>query len=863
MSAIVDGPRMSSGWSRPAALSLIASLLLSGVAAGDGFAGRPLVEALRELQSRGLAIFFTSNLVRPDMRVTEEPSAVEPRRILDQLLAPHGLGVEPGPGGRLVVVALGPRPTGIRGVVRVRRSAEPLAGVRVLVPAAGREAATAGDGSFELAGLAPGSYRLEVHLPGFVVERIAGVEVAPRRLTELVIELEPAPLALDEIIVTPSRMSLLRQEPVSGLDLDRDDILALPHLGDDVFRALTLLPGVTGEEASARFNVRGGRTDEVLVLLDRLELFEPYHLKDFSSSVSIIPPRALREVNLITGGFPVQYGDRMSGVLDMTTRLPDSLEAHVGFGIITAEAGGSGTFDRGRGRWLASVRRGSLDLALDFLGQAEKPRYWDAFAKLEHQLGPKQRLGLHALHSGDSLDVLNPEEDVTEIFRTGYGNSYAWLTHQAILGPALFADGVASFGRVTRDRTGIELEVEPEVEGAGFSIFDRRRLDVAGVKQDWSLAANPRHYVKWGFDVRRFVTDYDYANRRVLDDPLAPVRSEPRTGTTAFAARLRGEQYSAYLSDRFRPGGTLTVEMGLRFDRHTLTGDRNLSPRLNLVWAAGGRSALRLAWGLFYQSQRPYELQVEDGETELAPAERTEQRVVGFEHAFRGAGPGGSDLLLRIEGYERRIRRPRQRFEPLFEPISIFPEIENDRVRIRPQGGSAHGLEILLRGTLGRRVEWWTGYAYARIEDRIGGRDVPRRFDQPHALNLDVNVRAGDHWNVNLAWRYHSGWPTTAIARRLELDEDGEAEIVLELGPQNAERLPAYHRLDLRASREWRKRRGKLGFYLEIQNLYNRGNVAGFDVDSLLEDAGPEAVATPVEETWGGLLPSFGVTWEF
>ena len=158
--------------------------------------------------------------------------------------------------------------------------------------------------------------------------------------TEILLELDEAPTALDEIVVTPSRVTLLRQEPVVSVDLDRDELAALPHLGDDIFRALTLMPGITGEEVSARFSVRGGRADEVLIILDDTELYEPYHLKDYSSSLSIIAPRTLGEVSLITGGFPAQYGDRMSGVLEMTTTQPQETRTHVGLGTLSAELGG-------------------------------------------------------------------------------------------------------------------------------------------------------------------------------------------------------------------------------------------------------------------------------------------------------------------------------------------------------------------------------------------------------------------------------------------------------------------------------------------------------------------------------------------
>ncbi len=878
---------------KPLFLMLISALLLgsgglfAGVSADGTSPGRPLAGVLRKMQAEGLKIFFTSNVVRPEMRVDAEPTAADPRGRLNQLLAPHGMTSKVGPGERLVVVAARSAVSSLHGLVRERHSQTPLPGVRiVLVPSAprrgevaiDRQALSSSDGGFLLDKLAAGTYALEAHLPGFVVELFADVTVAPGEVAEVLISLQPAPMALDEIVVTPSLISLLLEEPAPGLTLDRDDIFALPHLGNDVFRAFTLLPGVSGEEVSARFNVRGGRADEVLMLLDRVELYEPFHLKDYGSALSIVTPQALREVNLMTGGFPAEYGDRMSGVLDMTTLRADRRQTLLGLGLLSAEISSTGTYGGDRGQWLGSVRRGQLDLALQFLGQKQKPRYWDAFAKTEYQVQPEHRLGVHFLHSEDSLDFFNIDPDNQEDYRTSYGNSYAWITHQAIPGSRLFADTTASFGRVDRDRRSREVELEVGEEGTGFTLIDQRALEAVGIKQDWNYVvpqarkrdnASDNHYLKWGFDVRRLSTDYDYFNQRNLDDPLEEIRFEPRTGTTSFLRHLRSKQYSGYFSDRYRPFDALTLELGLRYDEHTLTDDAKFSPRLNLVWAAGKASALRLAWGHFYQSQRPYELQVEDGVHTLATAERTEQRVVGFERTFAKK----SNLLLRIEAYQREVTDPRPRYENIYQPVEIFPEIEPDRVQFAPESSESYGFEVFVRGRLGKRVDWWANYAYSRVQDRIDGADVVRRIDQPHALSFDVNYQAGKHWNLNVAWQYHTGWPITPLSAVLEEDgvtpeggqrEDGELEAVAVLGPINSARLPDYHRMDLRASREWQTDRGTLGFFLEIQNLYDRKNVAGLDPDFEFEegpDGQPDIVIS--REIWGRILPSFGITWQF
>ena len=826
--------------------------------------GLSLTEALLTLQDRGLRIAFTSQVVRPEMRVHSEPAGDTLTEVLDELLRPHGLKAEAHEEGLFVVLPGPPAVTGFEGVARIRPSHQPLGGVRILVPSADIEKVTDENGRFAVSDMRPGRYTIEAHLPGFVVERRADVEIESGLVRQISFDLEPAPVPLDEIVVTPSQVSLLRSDPVASLSFSRDEILALPHLGDDLFRALTLLPGTTGAEVSAEIHVRGGRSDEVLILFDNLEVYEPYHVKDFSNLLSIFAPQAIAEVDLILGGFPAQYGDRMGGVLQMNTVRPDAGKSRLGASIYTAQAGNSGYYPEGRGSWLAVARYGSFELVRDYLDEEEKPRFWDVFGKTTHQLNPSHQVSFQVLHADDELafDIPSDEEGDSAAAMNNYGNSYAWINHQGLLSSKLFVNSGIYVGQVRRDR----FTEEAEVEGDGFFVRDRRRLDVYGLKQDWTLTAAAQderspfgHFLQWGFDMRSLETEYDYVNERELEDPLGgDIRFNPRTGMTVFQEVLEGEQYSVYASDRVRLAAPLTLEMGLRYDEQTITKDRDLSPRVNLVYAFNAASTLRAAWGHYFQSQRVYELQVEDGDTQFSSAERTEAFLLGFEYVFRGG------TTLRVNAYDRDIRNPRRRYENVFEPISKFPEVEPDRALIAPARSTSRGIELFVRGSAGPRLDWWVGYAYARVKDEIDGRDVPRGIDQPHTFNVDFSWRATANWTVNVAWRYHTGWPTTAIGAEIEEGDEGELEVVPVFGPFNAERLPDYHRLDLRASRQWQFKRGSLTFFVELQNLYDRANQAGIDVDlefELLPNG--EIMAVPETEAWGGFLPSFGIDWEF
>ena len=842
-------PRVRRSFAATVLVSALAAAAVPPIAgAAEISAGMSLANALGELERRGLNVVFSSAVVRSDMTVRSTPVSTDPRAILDEILAPNGLAVEEAAGGSLIVVAARGRPESARilGTIRSRAALVPLGGVAVGISGARAETTTDADGRFELSGLAPGTYTLTASRPGFVIEELPGVVATSGAAIDVSFVMQPAPLAREEVVVHPSRIALLQEQPAAPFALDRDEVLRLPHLGADVFRTISLLPGTTSNDVTAQFHVRGGRRDEVLVLLDGQELYEAYHLKEFDNALSLVAASALASVDLTTGTFPSSYGDRMGGILDLSTVTPTRPRLfRLSLSILNAQLEGAGTLGE-RAWWLVSLRRGTTDLAGRIFG-TEDPVFWDAFGKVDYRLSSRQSVRLNVLHSEDQLDFTEEQGDEITRLNTDYDNTYAWVTHQVVLSDRLFVDTAVSGSRVDRNRQGFEDEDEKM-----FDVRDRRHLEVGGALQSWNLQTSEHNFVRAGFELRRYDADYDYFGFREFDSPLALVRPEPRDGTFVFDDRLVDDHFAAYASDRYRPHEAVTTELGVRFDRHSLTDDEVWSPRVNAAWRVGTASILRAGWGWFYQSQRAYELAVEDGDTTFRPAERSEHWVVGFEHLFDEARTGPL-TGARVEAYTRRVKDPRPRYESLFEAFERFPEGELARVRIEPESARADGFEVSLQGRAGERLDWWINYGYATTEERIDGRDEPRAIDQRHTFNADVNYRLGRDWDVNLAWRFHTGWPTTAVAAA---EEDGE--IVPILGPRNSERLPSYHRLDARVSRRWQFRTSRLTAFVDIQNVYNRRNVAGLDVE--IRETGR---VVEKNERWPGIFGSAGFSLEW
>ncbi|MEM7048781.1 MAG: TonB-dependent receptor [Acidobacteriota bacterium] len=764
-----------------------------------------------------------------------------------------------------IPLALQATPLNLEGVV-VDANGTPVAGARIAVVQGDAVAISDDDGRFVLL----------TELEALTAEGLAVVVEAPDRPAfeqiivgtdgEIRLQLPADVASLDEIQVSAS-YSLDRQNPISDAVLGRDQLLELPHFGDDVFRALSFLPGVGSNDVSSQFTIRGSLRREVGLQIDGIEIFEPYHLKDFQGVFSILDPEMIGTVELLSGGYPSEYGDRLAGVLDIRTQKPSgprSLE--LGVSLTNGWINGQGLLAGDRGRWLGSLRRGYLDLVLDLVADDEEetegdgPQYWDAFGKLEWDLTPTQTLSFHALAADDTFDEQESEVDdfgfpEREVLDTSYGNSYLWGRHQALIGSRGVVETVLSAGRVDRDR-----RAEGEEFDARSVIRDQRQLDVYELRQDWTLQATERQLIKWGLAARAYDAEYDYQ----LDFSNGGFTGDRDNNLERrFADDFSSESYSLYAADRLRLGDRLVFELGLRHDRQTLTDEDQTSPRFNAVYDLRRGGILRAAWGRFHQSQRPHELQVEDGETRFFPSEVADHLIIGYQRDLRAFG---QRLDLRLDAFDRRVRDPRPRYDNLFDAFTVNPEATVDRIRLAPESSRAQGIELFLGRQDGGRVGWWASYSWSQVDDRIDGRDVPRSNDQTHAFKADLSLRLSPRWRLNLAGTYRTGWPTTAIAAEAVTGSDGEIEIRPLIGPLFAERLDDYHRVDLRASRFVDRRNGnRLEIFVEIQNLYNRENQAGFSVDGRNFVLQPDGSVRydEIEETWLGIVPSFGVSWRF
>ena len=661
---------------------------------------------------------------------------------------------------------------------------------------------------------------------------------------------EPPAVSLGKIVVTPSRYGVSHEPATAGAALTAADLEGLPQLGEDLYRTIARLPGLAADDFTAKFWLRGAPNAQVLARFDGVDLIEPFHLKDIDGALSIVDLQSINRLDLVTGGFTAEYGDRLAGVLAMETKAGANLpqRTSLGLSLTGVRAASQGGFADDRGHWLVSARRGYPDLALKVQGRDDEldPRYYDVSAKVEYAPSLNHTFSLHALHAGDTLTFHKTNDPD---LNSSYDSDYAWGRWQGRFGENLSGEAVLAYTHLDWHRRGLGFYDQR----FALDLRDDRDLELLTLRQDWSLLLADTALVRGGLDMQSASASYRYDLERDESVVAGGVQSTVhRRLHTALAPRR--DPAGAYAALRLQPLSALVVEPSLRVDRRDAAGNADISPRFNAVLTLG-RTTFRAAWGVYRQAQGLHELAVEDGDASFHRAEQAEHRVLGLEQRLPAS------LALRVEAYERRSSHLRPHWENLDNVYDLFPEVQSDRTRFDPSAGTARGVEVLLQQRIGQRFNWNASYALARAEENVAGRAVPRARDQRHTFYADASYAPSPAWRFSAAWQFHTGWPTTPFTYSLVTLTNGRRVTVRSAGPAYSARLPDYHRLDLRATRLWKLKRSEIRAYLDVFNAYDHVNSYGNIRDVTVQ--GTQLTVSPRPRELLPFLPSVGATWDF
>lgn len=726
-------------------------------------------------------------------------------------------------------------------------SGSPVAGAAVVLSArdrsgARRTASTDSAGAFRFSAVPAGRHRLRATRIGYdPAERELTLRAGAEERVEL--RLAERSVAVEGVVVQGRRdeRERARFETEAGVTtrvIGGEELKILPGLGEaDVMRAVEVLPGVVStSDFSSAFNVRGGSADQNLILLDGFPIFNPFHL---GGLFSVFNSDAIARAELMAGGFGAEHGGRVSSVLTVETRPGEGrFTAEGGISLLASRVSLHGDLPGGLARavggegasFLVSGRRSYFDAVLASV--ADFPYHLtDLQAGVTVGTRGGGRLRFTGYTGRDVLDLSEfqpPEDDDPETdednvlrIRWNWGNDVAGLRWEQPFGRWV-ADARVGHSRYREDLGFVDFE------DARF----RSAISETALRASAGRPLSARTEVKLGGEVAR--TRFD--------------NSGEAGGTRFYGNRGGGTLSAAYGQLRWRPSSAWILEPGLRADVWTSGGSTRtvLSPRLAAKRFLGSarEAAVKLSVGRYAQfvhSIRDEALPVSNDTWVTAgrhvPHVVSDQVQVGIEKFW------GERWYASAETYGRRFRGLTD---------FNFAEDPNDESDDLLEGeGTSYGADFLVRRSAGRVSGWATVSLLKATRtfpdptaagwDSVPTFTFPPGFDRRVDVDLVLEARAPGSTRVGARWNFGSGVPYSrpvAAFAGWETDlanggfrfprprgDDPEVPTYIVPGRRNAERYPAYHRLDMTVRRTFTRRWGKLTPYLQVLNVYNRRNV--------------------------------------
>ncbi len=807
-----------------------------------------LPEVVELYRSQHLDFIYSSNLVRPTQLVQTDPPVGPALERLNTVLTSFGLSMNYTKlANTWLIIRPGSKSRSFEGYVKTSIGMTPVKGAALYLDTAKKAVSSNEDGYFNF-GLVPiGSHLLKIDHPNYQSIRNR-IELSSRTTAKTyLLENE---LQIEEVVVSASRYSLRKRFMHSQHTFDKSELDVLPTLGEDPLRIVNHLPGAASLGFSARPHIRGGSKDELLILFNGVELFEPFHLKDFQSLFSGLNPSLIDSIEVFTGGFPARYGNKMSGVMDITTiNDRSSFGAELGLSLFATSALTYGAFSENRGRWSASARRGNLDLITQWLNpDVGEPSYSDYMGQINYALSPDTELEIGTLHFLDDIELNDLDEGIGSVASAKYKNSYVWLQLKHNLNEQISSNSILSFGKIHNKRNGFTNEIDPD-ESVG-SVADSQEFSVLRLTQRFEMDVSRRSYLEFGGGIEILHGDYAYSSQAIRGE-LATLLGLDRQINYDVNLEPQGLVGNLFITHRYALTKQFVIESGLRWDTqdYFIGGlEQQLSPRLNLRYTLATNTSIRLNLGRFYQAQSIHELQVEDGIQRFQKDQYADHLILGFDHLSQNG------IGVRLEAYSKNIKNPKTRYENLFNPLVLIPELSPDRVEVNASKARARGFEATISYRPHERLNSWLNYSISHAEDKIGGQWSPRNWDQRHTLSGGVVFRK-NAWTMSALVTWNSGWQNTELPRFVT---DLETPITLE---RNHSDLPEYFSLDVRVEREWVWPKQSLKLYLEITNATDHRNVGALEYEIDASSGGGYTV-TGNEESMLPFIPSIGLVWQ-
>jgi hypothetical protein len=711
----------------------------------------------------------------------------------------------------------------VNGFVRDASNGEPLSYANVYVDKTELGAPASDKGYFYIGRIPAGRYDIAASFVGYATGKRT-VTLRPGQTLNVDFELSPGTIAVGEVNVTAERARFEREVEVSAVRLETKQLQYVPKVGGeaDLFRTLQLLPGVVAtSDFSNRLYIRGGSPDQNLILLDGITVYNPSHLFGmFSPFIS----EAVSDVTLLAGGFPAQYGGRLSSVLDVTTKEGNSKKytGDASVSVIAAQAMAQGPIPWGReegsrgqgiegsgdetrspaskGSFLVAGRRTYLpDVLLKVFGVDGLGYYfYDLMGKANYEPVKDSRFTLTGLAAEDVLSFWDAADPEGMHAGLKWGNRGASLRWNRVFTPILYGEVIGAFSNFYSNFW-VDL-------GAADTIRMSTDLTDVTLKADMTWYAADHHTLNFGTDCR-------------LSRPGLTFEYD----TTKFSSGDTIWPLAVYADEKWEVmPGKLFLKPGLRASYYTKGRRFELEPRLGVKYHPRKNTALNLAFGRFTQPMVTlnstdavfsiYDMWLPVQEYQKMPTAL--HYIAGVEQWLK------QDVMVQVEGYYKDYNNL---LETRYGQYFTQPE------SLLSADGYSYGAELMLRKSQGW-VNGWVSYSYMWTRRSIGDEVYHPHYDRRHSVNV-VATFPHIFWgtDVSAKWTLGTGLPYAGIVgyypRYVERPDGVWREWVFTNGPRDAFRYPVYHRLDVGLTKTWTKKWGEVSAFLDVTNLYNAKNV--------------------------------------
>ncbi|MCU0341353.1 MAG: TonB-dependent receptor [Spirosomaceae bacterium] len=734
------------------------------------------------------------------------------------------------------IVAFGQEKRTISGYIKDASNGESLIGVSVYVREIGNGAVTNDYGYYALSLPVGASYTLIFNYIGY--EKIEK-KIELKEDLKLNIELKDESLKLQEVVVrTTKEDENVKNIEMSVNKVEMKTIRQMPALlGEvDLVRSIQLLPGVTsvGEGASG-FNVRGGNIDQNLVLLDEAPVFNSSHLFGF---FSVFNPDAVKDVKLIKGGIPAQYGGRISSILDVRLKEGNAKKREIngGIGTIFSRLSYEQPFAKGKGSFIVAGRRSYIDvLAKPFLkGDLKGSRFYfyDLTAKANYRINDKNTVFLSGYFG---RDVFGAD------FGFDWGNQTATARWNHVFNSKLFMNATAFYSNYDY---GIESDRNNR-RTSGDKFQWKSNIQTFSIKPDFTYFLTPNNTITFGGQYLQYDTQPGSATaissgerrdislqRRYADESAVYVANDQKLNS--WLSFQYGLRYSMFRN--LAPGQAFEFQEIVKGERKLPIEEKNITsgvinqygnwePRFSAKIEVSPSASLKASYNrtvqylhLLSNTAASSPLDVWTLSSKIIKPQIADQVALGWFQNF-----ANNMYETSVEVYYKDLQNQIDYVSN--SDLLLNKYLEGDLLF---GNGRAYGAEFYVKKNQGK-LTGWMSYTLARTERKIEGINnfnwFPARFDKTHNLSVVSLYTLNDRWSFSANFAFNTGTPASFPTNRFEWNGWTLPHNVD--NSRNASRIPNYHRLDLGATYKKKKKlfkRGQSEYVFSIYNAYNRRN---------------------------------------